>query len=333
MARYSELATVKATKARLRQFGLRGKKSLGQHFLISDDIVGKIIRLANPAGLSAQISGDGSHGDLLQPANPAGLLGASSTVLAPSKGSPASIPLIIEVGPGIGTLTEALLATGIRVVAIEKDPRLLEVLREAFAAAIAAHQLEIFGADALDSACIVSLASRHPLALVANLPYDVAASLTLTYFLRLPSLQSATVMVQREVAWRMMARPGSKNYGAYSLKLQLLASPGPNFAVSPGNFFPPPRVQSTVLRLNRRPEALLMEPDLLQAAFTVIDAAFFHRRKTIANSMRAYFAATQLPQNLVDTLLQATRLSPRVRGETLSECAYLAMARALLAAR
>ena len=92
-----------------------------------------------------------------------------------------------------------------------------------------------------------------PNKLVANLPYAVAATVVLDYFERFASLESATVMVQKEVADRMAASPGTKNYGAYTVKLRLYAEPAGRFAVGPGNFFPPPRVESAVLRLNRRP--------------------------------------------------------------------------------
>ena len=88
---------------------------------------------------------------------------------------------------------------------------------------------------------------------VANLPYAVAATLVLDFFQKFSQLESATVMVQKEVADRMCAEPGSKNYGAYTVKLRLYAEPAGRFLVSPNNFFPPPHVDSSVLRLNRRP--------------------------------------------------------------------------------
>ena len=129
---------------------------------------------------------------------------------------------------------------------------------------------------------------------VANLPYAVAATLVLDYFQRFAWLESATVMVQKEVADRMAAHPGSKDYGAFTVKLSLHARPSGRFAVGPNNFFPPPRVDSAVLRLDRstpldeagRP----LDAAVVRAAATMADAAFANRRKTLANSCKTYFA-------------------------------------------
>jgi len=148
--------------------------------------------------------------------------------------------------------------------------------------------------------------------LVANLPYAVAATIVLEAFVRLPQLASATVMVQREAAERMMAAPGGKDYGAYSVKLQSLAAPGGHFPVAASNFLPPPRVESTVLRLKRhtRPDEAMLE-----ALFAVADAAFCQRRKTIRNSMRAWFAAHGAPVQLSDSILEQAGIDPASRGE------------------
>ena len=133
-----------------------------------------------------------------------------------------------------------------------------------------------------------------PNKLVANLPYAVAATVVLDYFERFASLESATVMVQKEVADRMAASPGTKNYGAYTVKLRLYAEPAGRFAVGPGNFFPPPRVESAVLRLNRRPvfddQGVPLDADAIAAACTMAEAAFATRRKTLSNSCKTYFA-------------------------------------------
>ncbi|MFR8009132.1 MAG: ribosomal RNA small subunit methyltransferase A, partial [Gordonibacter urolithinfaciens] len=162
--------------------------------------------------------------------------------------------------------------------------------------------------------------------LVANLPYAVAATVVLDYFERFPSLGSATVMVQKEVADRMAAVPGTKNYGAYTVKLRLYAEPAGRFGVGPGNFFPPPRVESAVLRLDRRPlhgeDGAPLAASTLKAAATMADAAFANRRKTLSNSCKTYFAsrgvqgariAAALPQ-----LLEQAAVDPKIRGEALA---------------
>ena len=246
---------------------------------------------------------------------------------------------MLEIGPGIGTLTEALLKTAGQVVAIERDADLIEVLEQTCAPWSDAFTL--ISADAL-----TIHADQLPFApnkLVANLPYAVAATLVLDFFERIPSLESATVMVQAEVADRMSAKLGTKNYGAYTVKLHLLAHPVNRFSVSEGNFFPPPRVKSAVIRLDRNEEQL--DPALLHATMIMADAAFENRRKTIANSMKRYFertlsAESSFPQiggrsplqtqgtassnplcdhlALLPHLLDQAGIDPKLRGEVLT---------------
>jgi 16S rRNA (adenine1518-N6/adenine1519-N6)-dimethyltransferase len=271
---HSPLASPKATIERLAREGISLRKSLGQHFLIDDGVIGRILRLA----------------------------------------APQADDVVLEVGPGIGTLTEALLRRGATVVAVEKDERLLPLLAELRSRY--PDRLTLIHADALDLCHPVPLCHHSPTRLIANLPYAVAATVVLDCFQRLPTIQSATVMVQREVAARMAAEPGSKDYGAYTVKLQLLALPGARFTVSPTSFLPPPRVDSTVIRLDRR--AAQPSDAELSACFTVADAAFAERRKTIRNSMRSHFAAHGLDPAQVDALLADAAIPPTVRGETLS---------------
>lgn len=293
MTIYSPLASPKATIDKLTEQGLHTRKSLGQHFLIDDGVVGRILRTA------ALRTSD----------------------------------LVLEIGPGIGTLTEALLGAGASVIAIEKDARLLPTLADIVSRH--PHRFTCIHADALsiledfDTLGINGDkdGSFCPTKVVANLPYSVAATIVLDCFQHLPSLASATVMVQREVAERMMADPGSKDYGAYTIKLRLLAQATANFGVSRASFLPPPRVDSTVIRLDRNPHQ--PTPKEREALFTVVDAAFAERRKTIRNSMRSYFAARGNDPALVDTLLAAANVPPSVRGETLPLETYQNLARSL----
>jgi 16S rRNA (adenine1518-N6/adenine1519-N6)-dimethyltransferase len=280
---HSPLASPRATIDRLAKEGISTRRSLGQHFLIDDGVVGRILRLA----------------------------------------APEVDDLILEVGPGIGTLTEALLRVGTSVTAIEKDERLLPVLEDITSRY--SGRFNLICADALDlresPAFAATLCATK---LVANLPYAVAATVVLDCFQNLPSIQSATVMVQREVAERMTAGPGSKDYGAYTVKLQFLAQPCGSFAVSRTSFLPPPRVDSTVVRLDR----LSCQPtaDELRIGFMLVEAAFAERRKTIRNSMRSHFGANGRDPAQVDALLTAAAILPTVRGETLPVKTYQRLA-------
>ena len=173
---------------------------------------------------------------------------------------------------------------------------------------------------------------------VANLPYAVAATLVLDFFQKFSQLESATVMVQKEVADRMCAEPGSKNYGAYTVKLRLYAEPAGRFLVSPNNFFPPPHVDSSVLRLNRRPVfdagGEPLDDALLKATCVMADAAFASRRKTISNSFKTYFAsggnAGKAFIGCIPDLLDECGIDAKRRGETLSLDEFIALGKAYL---
>lgn len=277
---HSRLAAVGATRAVLEAHGLQLKKSLGQHFLVDDNIVGRILALARIP-----------------------------------EGAP-----ILEVGPGIGTLTLALCAAAGHVVAVERDTALLPVLEDV---AAGCGNLTVVHADAVSVApSALTGPLGPPVALVANLPYAVAATVVLRFFEELPSMESAIVMVQSEVADRMAAAPGRKDYGSYTVKLNLLAEAAGRFTVSPGCFMPPPRVDSAVLRLERvvRPEPA----PVLAAARRMADAAFAQRRKTLRNSV---LAATGWDGARFDAVLAAAGVEGRRRAETLSVDEYLVLAR------
>ena len=365
--RLSPLSTPSATRAVLEAHGIGTKYTLGQNFLVNDDVLKKIIVLAE--------------------------VGEADRIL--------------EVGPGIGTLTIALLKHAASVVAIERDPDLPAVLadtlhpwREKFAliekdaldvtrddiVSVASTMVEPGGdAGCLDRAssaanetaqwavsqsedCLSEsryrvavpqeeLRPSLPSKLVANLPYAVAATVVLDYFESFPFLDSATIMVQKEVADRMAAAVGTKNYGAYTVKLGLYVEPAGRFAVGPGNFFPPPRVDSAVIRLNRRVPLMAdgapASPEVIAAAALMADAAFTNRRKTIANSCKTYFSGRGpislgagpsaqegapgivLPDGAaiaerLAAIFDAATIDPRRRGETLTQQEFLALGAALL---
>ena len=279
---HSPLATPSETLAVLKRHGLATKKSLGQHFLIDDNVVGRILALAD-------------------------LTGAET---------------VLEVGPGIGTLTAALCDHAGAVVAIERDADLLPVLAETTSGCA---RLAVLRADAVAvSPATIAEPFGPPVALVANLPYAVAATVVLRFFEELPSLMSATVMVQSEVAARMAAAPGGKDYGAYTVKLRLLARPAGRFPVARSCFLPPPRVDSAVLRLERSP--LSDDPEALAAAARAADAAFGQRRKTIRNSLKSVLG---LDGAEVDAALESAGIDGGDRAEKLPAERFLALGEAL----
>ena len=160
----------------------------------------------------------------------------------------------------------------------------------------------------------------EPTAFVSNLPYQVAATLILGVFQQVPSVRRAVVMVQAEVADRIAAKPGSKTYGAYTAKLGLYGKVTGRFEVGPGNFMPPPHVDSAVVRIDRDP--VEGAPD---TTAQVIDAAFAQRRKTIRNSM----AASGFAKDALDAAFGLAGIQPTCRAETLSVGDFVALARAL----
>ena len=297
--RYSPYSTPSATRAVLERHGLYTKYGLGQNFLVNDDVIRKILELADVG----------------------------------------SDDCILEVGPGIGTLTAALLPRAAQVAAVEMDRDLPAVLEDTLQEW--AQRFTLLNQDALDlqedqlcGAFGWEGAQPRPFKLVSNLPYAVAATVVLDYLQRFDTLSSATVMVQKEVADRMCASPGTKVYGAYTVKLSLYARPAGRFSVAPGNFFPPPHVESAVLRLDREiardEQGRQLAPELLDAACKMADAAFATRRKTIANSCKTYFSSSPAVQEALPNIFEAAGIDSRRRGESLERAEFIRLGRALI---
>jgi len=300
----SWLANQRATKETLERFGLATKYRLGQNFLVQDHVIEKIVQLAE-----------------VQPTD-----------------------VIVEVGPGLGTLTVALLDNALAVCSLEADSELEQVLAvtckephpDSFALvmgdALAITPQKLAEAYSALPAVAQSAASSAPMPtkFMSNLPYQVAATLILKFFQELPSLERAVVMVQAEVADRIAAKPSTKAYGAYTAKLSLFAQVTGRFEVGPGNFMPPPRVNSAVVRLDRTQARnpltfkLLSEEELLHT-MSVIDAAFAQRRKTIRNSM----SASGFDKDKLDQAFLATGIAPTVRAEVLTSQDFICLAAAL----
>ena len=221
----------------------------------------------------------------------------------------------IEIGPGIGTLTQYLAEKAGRVVAIEVDTGLLPVLSETLAdyenaAVISADVLKVDMKE-----LIRKYAEGRRIKVVANLPYYITTPILMTMLEAELPVVSYTLMVQKEVADRMQAGPGTKDYGALSLAVQYYTEPEVVMQVSPACFLPQPKVGSTVVRLTGRQDGLAEEER--KKLFCVIRAAFGQRRKTLYNSLRNA-PEIDLPKERIMEALESCGLRPDVRGEALS---------------
>jgi 16S rRNA (adenine1518-N6/adenine1519-N6)-dimethyltransferase len=222
----------------------------------------------------------------------------------------------LEVGPGLGSLTLGLVGAVRHVHAVEIDPRLASALPDT----VAAPNLTVHPADAMR----VGAADfdPSPTMLVANLPYNVAVPVVLNLLARLPTLRGGLVMVQKEVADRLTAGPGSKVYGVPSVKLAWYADARPAGKVPPAVFWPVPNVDSGLVAFTRRtpPRADIDRSDV----FAVVDAAFAQRRKTL----RAALAGWAGGPALAEKVLVAAGISPQERGESLTVTQFAEIAAA-----
>jgi len=261
----------------IARHGIAARKSLGQNFILDLNLTRRIARAA-------------------------GRLDKST---------------VIEIGPGPGGLTRALLAEGARrVVAIERDPRAIAALGEL--AVVYPGRLELVQGDALelDPAGL----SEPPRKIVANLPYNIATALLLRWLDRIGEYRSLTLMFQREVAERLVAAPRSPAYGRLSVLVQWLCQPKILFDLPPRAFVPPPKVTSSVVSLTPRPEPLA--PADKGALERVTAAAFGQRRKMLRSSLKTL----SVP---VEPLLAAAGIPPTARAEELSVGDFCRLARML----
>jgi len=264
----------------IRRHGLAAKKSLGQNFLLDLNLTARIARAAGPF--------------------------ENTTVL--------------EVGPGPGGLTRALLALGAkRVIAVERDERAIDALQEI--GARYPGRLDIVGGDALEFDPRAYLDGGRA-KVVANLPYNIATALLVDWLTAEPWppwYDMLVLMFQREVAARIVAKPGSKTYGRLSVLAGWRTEAKIVFDVAPSAFVPPPKVTSALVRLTPRAEPLACESRLLQR---VTEAAFGQRRKMLRQSLKS-LGADPL------TLLSAAGIEPTTRAEEIPVAGFVALARAL----
>ncbi len=222
---------------------------------------------------------------------------------------------VVEIGAGTGALTRALVEEGAHVSALEIDSELVSILNERDLGA------EIVHADALayDFAAFASLGAWR---VTGNLPYNVATPLIVGLCEMHGAPDSITVMVQKDVADRLAARPGVAAYGSLSIAVQYGMDVSKAFTLGPRSFYPAPKVDSTVVRMVRRAEPAVHPRDV--ALFRrVVRAAFAYRRKTLANSL---VLSLGLPRQTVASALTASSLDERVRGEQLSMAEFARLA-------
>lgn len=233
---------------------------------------------------------------------------------------------VLEIGPGLGSLTLALLEAGAQVSAVEIDPPLAQALPTTAQARFPEAKLQVFTADALTITGPESIDGATPTRLVANLPYNVAVPIVLTVLEKLPSIQTVLVMVQAEVADRLAATPGNKIYGVPSAKVAWYASARRTLTIGRNVFYPVPNVDSALVKIERRPQ-----PDTAatrEQVFAVIDAAFAQRRKTLRQALAGLAGSAGAAQEA----LERAGVSPTARGETLDIDQFAAVAQQLNAA-
>ncbi len=263
------------TRELLDRYGLRPRTSIGQHFVTDPNTVRRIVKIA---GVQA--------GDQ-----------------------------VLEIGPGLGALSLALLEAGAALIAVERDRGLEPILADVgiqgvvFEDAMQADYKKLLGA--------------RPTDVVANLPYQIATPLLLDLLVQVPQIRSYTVMVQKEVGERLAAKPGSEAYGAVSVKVSYLAEASVPMRVSRRVFYPMPDVESVVVRLVRRARAPVSGGR--ERIFRVVEGGFAQRRKTIRRALRgAGWSA-----DAVEAALERAKVDGQARAEVLGLESFAALARAL----
>jgi len=269
-------------RAALRDTAFAPKKTLGQNFLVHDRVLESILRLV---------------------------------ALAPEDE-------ILEIGPGLGSLTRRLVGRARHVWAVEIDRFLVEKLR---AGDLGSHPaLKLIHGDILKLP-LESILPKHKIKLVANLPYSISTPVLFRLFELHDRFSFFVLMVQREVAERMASAPGTKSYGSLSVWCQVHGRIAAKVPVAPEAFFPKPKVRSMVLKIDLHPEPLVStdEVSVLQG---LVRAAFGQRRKMLQNNLAAWL---KIGRGEIDALLGSQNIDPRRRGETLSADEFINLARAI----
>lgn len=287
MDKMEKLSNPQKTIEVLQKYNFSFQKKFGQNFLIDPHVLDKIIA-------AAEITKD---------------------------------DFVLEIGPGIGTLTQYLAEAAREVVAVEIDSTLIPILEDTLSAY---DNVSVINEDVLKVDLRKLAEERNggkPIKVVANLPYYITTPIIMSLFESHVPLKSLTVMVQKEVALRMQAGPGTKDYGALSLAVQYYASPYLAANVPPNCFMPRPNVGSAVIRLTRFKETPVQVKDE-KLLFRLIRASFNQRRKTLQNGL-VNSQELDFTKEQVAAAIATLGVSPSVRGEALTLEQFAALANAL----
>jgi len=272
----ADIGNPKSTMEIISKYNFNFKKDFGQNFLIDGNVLSRIVECA-------EVTGDDT---------------------------------VIEIGPGIGSMTQYLCRAAKHVIAIEIDKTLIPILEETLGEY---DNIQIINEDVLKvdlKAIAEEYNGGRPVKVVANLPYYITTPIIMGLFEKDVPIDSITVMVQKEVADRMQVGPGTKDYGALSLAVQFYSKPHIVLNVSPECFVPKPKVGSAVIRMDKYDEPPIKAQDS-KFMFKVIRAAFNQRRKTLVNALKNS-AELSLDKESIESAIRELGLSPTVRGEALT---------------
>ncbi len=270
-----KIATPKNTKEMVSKYDFHFSKSLGQNFLTDYNIIEKIIR---GAGITKDTN-------------------------------------VIEVGPGIGSLTQGLLEAGKKVVAVEIDKKLIPILQDTLKDY---ENIKVINEDVLKlnlNQMVMDEFDGGDIKVIGNLPYYITTPIIMKFLEDKVPVESIIIMIQKEVADRMNAKPGKKDYGALSVAVQYYCTTEIITVVPPTVFIPQPKVESSVIKLNvlKEPSVKVEKESLF---FSVVKDAFGKRRKTLLNALSS--GNLQLNKDMVREVLQKCEIDEKRRGETLS---------------
>ena len=270
------VATPEGTKTLLNKYGFTFQKKFGQNFLIDPRVLDKIIDAANITKEDC----------------------------------------VIEIGPGIGSVTQALIENAGKVISIEIDDKLIPILTEEYGHN---EHFKLIHNDVLKvdlKKLIAEESPNRPIKVVANLPYYITTPIVMALLENDLPIESITVMVQKEVADRLASKPGSKQYGAITVSVNYYASPYLVANVPRNCFMPRPNVDSAVIKLTVNQEPIVQTKNVKQM-FNIIKAAFLLRRKTLLNTLAAH-GNLGLDKEELKRLLDESGIGAQTRGETLS---------------